>query len=406
MIDFPKGWRTDRIGNIFEIKQGKSLSRQKQTGNKRRKFLRTANVFWGRLELSNLDEMSFTDDECLMLALKKDDLLVCEGGDIGRTAIWNGAVEDCYYQNHLHRLRRLTDEVVPHFVMYWMQSALTQLNIYGGAANKTTIPNLSRSRLAEFVIPLPPLPEQKKIAAILFKIQRAIETQDKIIQSLRDLKQSTMQHLFTHGLRGEKTRMTEIGEIPESWELTKFGDFATLHRGYDLPVQARTKGEVPVVGSNGIVGYHREAKVNGPGVVTGRSGSIGISYYVEEDYWPLNTGLYVSDFHGNLPLYVHYFFEWFNFNQYAAGVSVPTLNRNLVHAVMIAVPSEPVQNMIADTLSIVDNDLKLTISKKSALQALFKTMLNKLITGKIRVKDWDMDVSEIECKTTFKRGVH
>jgi len=262
------------------------------------------------------------------------------------------------------------------------------------------IPSRGYSRhyqlLNEREISLLPLPEQKKIAAILLKIQRAIETQEKIIQLLRDLKKSAMQHLFTHGLRGEKTKMTEIGEIPESWEIGRFGNFTTLHRGYDLPVYARTQGNAPIVGSNGIVGYHNEAKVEGPGVVTGRSGSIGRSHYIDEDYWPLNTGLYVSDFHGNNPLYVHYFFEWFDFHQYAAGVSVPTLNRNLVHAASIPVPDIAEQEDIALILASIDNKQTLHESKKSAIQDLFKTTLNKLMTGDIRVGDFDIDVKEVE----------
>lgn len=384
MIDFPTNWRTDRIGKVFSIKQGKSLSRSKQTGTNVKPFLRTSNVFWGNLKLDVLDEMRFTDEECSALALKIGDLLVCEGGDIGRTAIWHGEIADCLYQNHLHRLRRLTDGVFPLFVMYWMQAGMTQLNAYEGAGNRTTIPNLSRSRLAEFEIPIPPLPEQKKIAAVLLKIQRAIETQDKIIQSLRDLKKSTMQHLFTHGLRGEE------------WKEILFGDFATLHRGYDLPVQARGSGDVPIIGSNGIVGYHSEAKISGPGVVTGRSGSIGISYYVEQDFWPLNTGLYVSDFHDNHPHFVHYFFDWFDFSRYAAGVSVPTLNRNIVHNAPIKVPDKSVQIDIATSLAALDAKMAHHQSKKSALQDLFKTTLNKLMTGDIRVADLDIDVKEVE----------
>jgi len=278
-----------------------------------------------------------------------------------------------------------------HFVAYLLSSmGMREMNSH------STIPGLNRERVYHLPVSLPPVPEQKKIAAVLFKIQRAIEKQEKIIQSLSDLKKSTMQHLFTHGLRGEKTKMTEIGEIPESWQIRRFGNFTTLHRGYDLPVYARTQGNVPIVGSNGIVGYHNEAKIEGPGVVTGRSGSIGLSHYIDEDYWPLNTSLYVTDFHGNNPLYVHYFFEWFDFHQYAAGVSVPTLNRNLVHAASIPVPDIAEQEDIALILASIDNKQTLHESKKSALQDLFKTALNKLMTGGIRVQDLDIDVKEVE----------
>ena len=261
---------------------------------------------------------------------------------------------------------------------------------YGGAQ-----PNISQTLIQDLKIPLPLLTEQKNIAALLFKIQQAIEIQESIIEKTRELRKSTLHYVFTHGLREEKLKETEIGPIPASWSVQRFEEFAILHRGYDLPIQDRTSGAVPIVGSNGVVGYHYQSKVKGPGVVTGRSGSIGISSYVADDYWPLNTGLYVEDFHGNDPLYVHYFFQSFNFGQYAAGVSVPTLNRNLVHAVLISVPPIGEQIEIAHILKTIDQKIDLHTAKKSTLQDLFKTMLNKLMTGEMRVKDLDIDVSEV-----------
>ncbi len=269
------------------------------------------------------------------------------------------------------------------FLFHFFLDATTRRQISQKMEGATGRQRIPISVLKNWPISLPPIPEQKKIAAVLLKIQRAIETQDKIISALRDLKKSTMQHLFTHGLRGE------------TWNEILFGNFATLHRGYDLPVQSRSAGIVPIVGSNGIVGYHNEAKISGPGVVTGRSGSIGISYYIEAAFWPLNTGLYVSDFHGNSPLFVHYFFDWFDFTRYAAGVSVPTLNRNIVHKASIRVPDVKVQKEIAANLGALDVTFGHHQSQKAALQDLFKTTLNKLMTGNIRVGDLDIDVKEV-----------
>lgn len=225
--------------------------------------------------------------------------------------------------------------------------------------------------------------EQEKIAAVLLNIQRAIETQDRMIQALGDLKKSTLQHVFTRGLRGEV------------WTKKHFGQLATLHRGYDLPVQAREGGGVPIIGSNGIVGYHHTAKVKGPGVVTGRSGSIGISYYLDEDYWPLNTALYVSDFHGNHPRYVHYFIEWFDLSRFKAGVSVPTLNRNTVHKILVEVPPLSAQKNIAFQLQSIEKCIHHNSCKKASLQSLFKTALNKLMSGEIWVGELEIETAEV-----------
>jgi len=285
-------------------------------------------------------------------------------------------------------------QATPLYIYYFLLSDLLNAEI-NGLQHGASYPAITDKDVLNQTIPFPPLLEQQKIVAVLFKIQHAIKIQESLIEKTQELKKSTLHYVFTHGLRGEKLKETEIGPMPESWLVENFGEFATLHRGYDLTVQDRISGSVPIVGSNGVVGYHNQSKVKGPGVVTGRSGSIGISYYVTDDYWPLNTGLYVEDFHGNDPLYVHYFFQLFNFGQYAAGVSVPTLNRNLVHAVLISVPPIEEQKEIANIFKTIDQKIDLHIAQKSTLQDLFKTMLNKLMTGEIRVKDLDIDVSAV-----------
>ena len=92
-----------------------------------------------------------------------------------------------------------------------------------------------------------------------------------------------------------------------TWGDTRLGDFVTLKRGYDLPSSLRTYGCVPVVSSSGVTGHHSAAKVKGPGVVTGRYGTLGEVFFIAEDFWPLNTSLYVQDFKGNDPKFSAYF---------------------------------------------------------------------------------------------------
>jgi type I restriction enzyme S subunit len=169
----PAGWGVATLGELFTIQQGKALSPSARTGAERYPFLRTANVFWGRIDLSTVDEMSFSADERRRLALADGDLLVCEGGAIGRCAIWHTELTECYYQNHLHRLRALAETSHPPFYAYWLRGAFTSFGLYEGAGNKTTIPNLSRARLASLPVPVPPLPEQQRIARILSTIEHS-----------------------------------------------------------------------------------------------------------------------------------------------------------------------------------------------------------------------------------------
>ncbi len=179
------------------------MSPQRREGISPYPFLRTLNVLWGHVDLSVLDEMDFTDEEVAKLSLKHGDLLVCEGGEVGRTAIWKGGLEGCLHQNHIHRLRRLNGSVVPDFYMYWMQAAFQIFGSYSGQESNTTIPNLSGSRLRSFEVPLPPVEEQQRIAsefreeiAQAEKLKAAIEKQLEAINALH-------QAILRKAFRGE-----------------------------------------------------------------------------------------------------------------------------------------------------------------------------------------------------------
>ena len=116
--EFPTTWKINRVDSAFDIQQGKQVSKKNRVGDNQLPFLRTKNVFWNRLDLSDLDQMNFTDTEEARLELQPNDLLVCEGGSIGRTALWNAEIDGCLYQNHLHRLRVKGENVEPQFGVY------------------------------------------------------------------------------------------------------------------------------------------------------------------------------------------------------------------------------------------------------------------------------------------------
>lgn len=139
------------------------------------------------------------------------------------------------------------------------------------------------------------------------------------------------------------------------WQERKLGDIVTLKRGYDLPVQDRTPGEFPIVSSSGVTGLHAVPKVKGPGVVTGRYGTLGEVFYIREDFWPLNTSLYVQDFKGNDPRFVAYFLGHLDLASRNAAGAVPGVNRNHLHAMAVRVPYVSEQRRIAETLAAYDD---------------------------------------------------
>ena len=236
-------------------------------------------------------------------------------------------------------------------------------------------------------VPLPPLPEQKKIAHVLSTVQRAIEAQERIIQTTTELKKTLMHKLFTEGTRGEPQKQTEIGPIPESWEVDRFDAFCILQRGFDITRKQQRPGKIPVVSSGGIASCHNEAKVKGPGVMIGRKGSLGTVHYIPTDYWPHDTTLWVKDFKGHDPRFTSYLLETLDLKRFDTGAANPTLNRNIVHAEKIAFPPEDQQKEIGRTLQSVEDKILIHERQKHSFEDLFRTLLHELMTAEIRVRE-------------------
>ncbi|MCY7439250.1 restriction endonuclease subunit S [Bacillus altitudinis] len=161
--------------------------------------------------------------------------------------------------------------------------------------------------------------------------------------------------------------------MTSKWKIMKLGDVINLKRGYDLPNSKREIGVIPIMSSSGNNGYHNEAKVIGPGVITGRSGQLGKVFYVEDNYWPLNTTLYVEDFKDNHPKYVYYLLQTLNFEKFNAGSSVPTLNRNHVHQVEVKIPNYKEQKSISNILYTLDKKIQLNEKMRNKLEQLSQT---------------------------------
>lgn len=145
--------------------------------------------------------------------------------------------------------------------------------------------------------------------------------------------------------------------VPPGWSNVTLGDVVELKRGYDLPAARRRPGDVPIVSSSGVSGWHVEGKVDGPGVVTGRYGTIGQTFYLTTAFWPLNTSLYVRDFRGNDPRFVAYQLRTLDFDAVSAQSSVPGVNRNHLHAARVIVPPVSQQQAIGEVLGALDDKI-------------------------------------------------
>ncbi len=421
--EFPPTWKVGRVDSVFQIQQGKQVSKKNRDGDNQHPFLRTKNVFWNRLELSDLDQMNFTETEEARLELQSNDLLTCEGGDIGRTALWNGEIQTCYYQNHLHRLRAINEHVEGQFALYWFWYAFQIAKLYFGRGNVTTIPNLSRSKLAELPMALPPLPEQKKIAHILSTVQRAIGAQERIIQTTTELKKTLMHKLFTEGLRNEPQKQTEIGPVPESWAVVELNQLADLKNGYafkskDYVVKSNT---LNIRMSNIRPGAQFDLAYN-PRFLPDQFADSQKSFLLKDGDLiiamtdmandpkilgiptivrnPSNKRLLLNQRVGKLiptdNSKINFEFLRFYLSRKPAqryliscakkGVQV-NIGKKDILSVPITFPNLEEQDTIVQCFNTLDDKVGAVERKSVALQDLFRTLLHELMTAKIRVNN-------------------
>ena len=176
-----------------------------------------------------------------------------------------------------------------------------------------------------------------------------------------------------------------IQKIPDGWSEKKIIDACPLQRGFDLPEQDIVAGIYPIVYSNGIKGTNNIYKVKAPGVVTGRSGTIGKVTYVTKNYWPHNTSLWVTDFKGNSPKFIFYKLQTLNFSKFDSGSGVPTLNRNDVHIEKICIPPLAEQEKIAEILGAWDSAIEKLTALIAAKRLQKKGLMQKLLTARIRL---------------------
>jgi type I restriction enzyme S subunit len=176
--------------------------------------------------------------------------------------------------------------------------------------------------------------------------------------------------------------------VMSEWRETTIGDVITLQRGFDIRQLDQNPGSIPVISSSGTTSYHDEYKAEEPGVLVGRKGTLGTVFYVEGNYWPHSTSLWVKDFKGNNPLFIYYFLHTFDLKAHDVGSSNPTLNRNHVHLFKCSITPLTTQRAIAEVLSSLDDKIDLLNRQNATLEALAQTYFRQwFVEG--ASEDWE-----------------
>lgn len=202
--------------------------------------------------------------------------------------------------------------------------------------------------------------KQKRIASALSSIDIQIATIKKLLSKYESIKKATVKLLMMPG---------------DNWKQYRIGDVCPLQRGFDLPHSEQIPGDYPVICSNGISGYNKTYMVKGPGVVTGRSGTIGKVHYIDGNFWPHNTTLWVTKFVNVIPRYAFFLLKEMDLAQFSGGTGVPTLNRNDIHDAIVSLPSISIQKEIVTKLVAIDSNLKEHMQELSKIQQIKQSML-------------------------------
>ncbi|GEM_PF-95866 len=396
-----KGWTYWHAGDL--IKQGHLSigdgyrAKNSEMGEGGLPFARAGNINNG----FHFDDADILSAESVAKAGDKlsvpGDVTFTSKGTFGRFAFVQPWTPPFVYSPQLCYWRVHNNSVLHNrFLYYWMQGdeCLGQLEQIKGLTDMADYVSLSNQR--KMWISAPPLPTQRKIAAILSAYDDLIENNLRRIKILEEIAQRLYREWFVHfRFPGhENVRMVDspLGPIPEGWEVVKFENVITLAYGKALKSEDRQPGDVPVYGSSGIVGYHNEALVDGPAIILGRKGNVGAVHYSDVDFFPIDTVYYVET---DLPLtYVFHTLNGLHFIN--SDAAVPGLSRRQAYTLNVLRPADFILNAY-DSYAVKLNEMRLNLERQNEnLRRTRDLLLPRLISGELDVSELDIEVPEAD----------
>ena len=361
----PDGWRIARLGDVLRLEYGVPLpERDRLPGDT--PVIGSAGVIGFHSQATHAGPA----------------VIVGRKGSIG-TVTW--VPVDCVPIDTTYCALPVEDKLAD---LRWIYRVLNREDL-AGLNRATGVPGLNRDDVHTLNRLIPPVGEQRAIAAVLDSIDEAIEHSDEVIAATERLRDALLHELLTRGLPGEHSEWKEVpglGTIPASWKAIHLGDVLKLEYGVSLPERCRQPGNAPVVGSAGIVGLHDHAYLSGPGIVVGRKGSIGTVTWVPEDFTPIDTTYFVLPIEGRANLrWTYYLLDRLDLASLNRATGVPGLNRDDVYALRRPIPPVTEQRIIADVMDSVRVAVEQARDERETLQELQKSVADALLTGRVRV---------------------
>lgn len=346
---WPDGLLTLPLRHLAEVRLGKMLRPESGAVSDLEVPYVRAGSLKGFPNLGELPTMYATPTEVDAYGVVAGDLVVAEGGDVGRSEFLPTLPLQTIIQNSLHRVRAVRLGTDIRFLKYCLEAVYSSgwLEVL---CNKSTFGHLTHEKLVALPVPARNAQSQLAIANYLDVETSRIDALIAKKQQMIDLLQERLRAMCTQSVLGGLDPRTGTGQLPKNWVALRLGVLLALHRGFDLPAESRSDGPIPVISSGGVSGFHDQKACNGPGVVTGRYGTVGAVFYAEGPYWPLNTTLFVSEYRANDPRWVYYLLQAMPLDIDSSKSAVTGINRNIVGALWAPKPPIEEQRRLSSDL--------------------------------------------------------
>jgi len=421
----PEDWQVVRLGEVIALIRNGLTKRQAKDGHgipvSRIETIADGTIDFSRvgyvsdLSQSEIDKYALRDGDILFSHINSEPML-------GKTAVYRKYMPTLIHGMNLLLIRSRQNLYLSEFANYQFQFLRSKGVFMGLAARAVGQASINQGKLKSLEIPLPPLSEQCAIAQVLSTIQRAIEATERVIAAARELKKSLMRHLFTYGpvppseAESVPLRETEIGPLPVHWQVVRLGDVAEVRAGVAFPYkyQGATAGKYP---------FYKVADMNTPGnekymqhshnwidddlliklkanlfpkltvvfpkvggaLLTNKKRLLSQDSLVDNNIMGVMLQKGKNEF---IPEYCFYWFESIDIRKFSNPGPLPSINAQAIKQAPIPLPPLPEQQRIAEILQVVDAKIQAEENRKAALQSLFKSMLHRLMTGKVQLS-WE-----------------
>lgn len=374
-------WEKVKLGNVTDSCLGKMLDQNKNKGDYQ-PYLANVNVRWGEFDLEDLPLMKFEESEQERYELKYGDLVICEGGEPGRCAIWKEQIPNMKIQKALHRVR-VHDCLDYRYLFYWFLLAgkTGELDQYFTGA---TIKHMPGQKLKEVVIDKPPLEIQHRIADIPSAYDDLIENNQKQIKLLKEAAQRLYKEWFVdlHFPGHENTKI--VDGVPEGWRRGLLKELISVNYGKDHK-KVPDDGNIPVYGSGGLMRKCNKSLFSGEAVLIPRKGSLNNIMYVDETFWTVDTMFYATMKQPHTAVFVYFFVKAFDMYSMNIGAAVPSMTTKILDAMDVVIPDKETLEKFDKYAKVYFNKIKTLQGQNEQLKTARDLLLPKLMSGEVEV---------------------